>query len=447
MAAPSASTKKSARSAVGAPSQHTQSSRKGKRAWRKNIDIDPVEEGLEGLRAEERVTGSILQKQTDEQLFQIDVRGDDKIRKSLPRYSKAELTATKILAQRSAIPAVFSRPSASVKRNHKAGVKISPADKQRLLRMARRPQKGPLNAIMDPTEFGAGSAIIDVSNAVKNSGGYDAWVPVEEEDVRDGLETVKRAKIKKPDLGHPRDAIELPAIAEPHQGASYNPPASAHEALILKAYAVEHRRAQEADRLAAIRQRIASARRPAEEGDVVGVPAGMVVDEVGGDEDVDDAAAEVVIPTKLPARKTKQQHARAAKLRAEKQALAEKASKKRLLASIPAAKSLRSAAGKIQQAHEQARLARRLALRAKLRDGLAGQRLGKHKVPEIDVDVQIGEELSENLRSLKPEGNLFRDRFRSLQQRALIEPRVPVLPTRRKYRIKEYEKHAWKRFE
>ena len=50
------STKK-ASSSIGAPSQRTQSSRKGKRAWRKNVDLDEVEEGLEELRAEERVSG------------------------------------------------------------------------------------------------------------------------------------------------------------------------------------------------------------------------------------------------------------------------------------------------------------------------------------------------------------------------------------------------------
>jgi nucleolar protein 53 len=33
--------------------------------------------------------------------------------------------------------------------------------------------------------------------------------------------------------------------------------------------------------------------------------------------------------------------------------------------------------------------------------GLLGQRLGKHKVPEGKVDVQLGEELSESLRALK----------------------------------------------
>ena len=53
----STSNNKSSRSALGAPSQHNQSSRKGKKAWRKNVDIGEVEQGLEGLRQEERVTG------------------------------------------------------------------------------------------------------------------------------------------------------------------------------------------------------------------------------------------------------------------------------------------------------------------------------------------------------------------------------------------------------
>ena len=42
-----------------APAQRNQSSRKGKRAWRKNVDLDEVEEGLEELRAEERVSGYV----------------------------------------------------------------------------------------------------------------------------------------------------------------------------------------------------------------------------------------------------------------------------------------------------------------------------------------------------------------------------------------------------
>jgi nucleolar protein 53 len=56
----SQASKKVSTSAVGAPAQLNQSSRKNKRAWRKNVDINDVEEGLEGLRTEERVTGYVF---------------------------------------------------------------------------------------------------------------------------------------------------------------------------------------------------------------------------------------------------------------------------------------------------------------------------------------------------------------------------------------------------
>lgn len=42
---------------LGAPSTHSQPSRKGKKAWRKNIDITHEEEALEKAREDERVTG------------------------------------------------------------------------------------------------------------------------------------------------------------------------------------------------------------------------------------------------------------------------------------------------------------------------------------------------------------------------------------------------------
>jgi nucleolar protein 53 len=42
---------------LGLPSQLSQTSRKGKRAWRKNIDVSAIEEALESAREEERITG------------------------------------------------------------------------------------------------------------------------------------------------------------------------------------------------------------------------------------------------------------------------------------------------------------------------------------------------------------------------------------------------------
>ncbi|EEB95305.1 hypothetical protein MPER_05742, partial [Moniliophthora perniciosa FA553] len=51
------SKQKVTKSAIGAPSQRSQPSRKGKRTWRKNVDLDDVEEGLEEIRTQERVLG------------------------------------------------------------------------------------------------------------------------------------------------------------------------------------------------------------------------------------------------------------------------------------------------------------------------------------------------------------------------------------------------------
>lgn len=42
---------------IGAPATHGQSSRKGKKAWRKNVDITAEETALEQGREEERITG------------------------------------------------------------------------------------------------------------------------------------------------------------------------------------------------------------------------------------------------------------------------------------------------------------------------------------------------------------------------------------------------------
>lgn len=42
---------------LGRPSQKSQPSRKGKKAWRKNIDIDEIHEGLDKARDFEREFG------------------------------------------------------------------------------------------------------------------------------------------------------------------------------------------------------------------------------------------------------------------------------------------------------------------------------------------------------------------------------------------------------
>ena len=114
------------------------------------------------------------------------------VRHIAPKFSSSQLTSAKILAQRSAVPAVFSRPTASKKR--KAG-SLSRDEKERLLKIAKRPRRGPFGAIMDPSSMQSGEGIVELSEAVKKSGSYDAWEE-QEEQLEDGLETVARKPVK-----------------------------------------------------------------------------------------------------------------------------------------------------------------------------------------------------------------------------------------------------------
>ena len=80
----------------------------------------------------------------------------------------------------------------------------------------------------------------------------------------------------------------------------------------------------------------------------------------------------------------------------------ERTLRKRLHASVDTAKYLRKNADRTQASRARIAEGRREKREALLaRSGLAGQKLGKHVVREGEVDVQLGEELSESLRGLQ----------------------------------------------
>ena len=66
------------------------------------------------------------------------------------------------------------------------------------MRIAKKPRKGPFNSILDPSEYDAGSGVVELSQAVKQSGTYDPWAGNEdaEEELKDGLETVVKKPVK-----------------------------------------------------------------------------------------------------------------------------------------------------------------------------------------------------------------------------------------------------------
>ena len=71
------------------------------------------------------------------------------------------------------------------------------------------------------------------------------------------------------------------------------------------------------------------------------------------------------------------------------------------MASVFTAKSLRKTLEHSTASKEQLREEKRRIIREKLKQGLAGQKFGKHTVQKVRIDVQLGEDLADSLRGLK----------------------------------------------
>lgn len=75
---------------------------------------------------------------------------------------------------------------------------MSKEEKDRLLRIAKRPRKGPFNSVLDPSEYEAGHGVVELSKAVKESGSYDPWsADVEDNEVEEEImPKVKKVKVR-----------------------------------------------------------------------------------------------------------------------------------------------------------------------------------------------------------------------------------------------------------
>ena len=89
------------------------------------------------------------------------------------------------------------------------------------------------------------------------------------------------------------------------------------------------------------------------------------------------------------------------------------------------------------------RLDRQATIRKKPRSAPITKRLGKLRYNEPMRDFQLRSEIAPNLGRLVPEGNLLRDRYKSLQKRNIIEVRRRRI-FKRKYRLKAYLKNSHK---
>ncbi|KAE8220504.1 hypothetical protein CF319_g5980 [Tilletia indica] len=469
---------------LGKPSSTSQSSRKTKSSWRKNISLPP------SIDTPPSTAPPAPHTLSNAQLFTEDRSADRNSANAilgvgLHRKKKggAGLKSLEVLKNRSDVPAVPGRARTTG---------ISKATKNQLRRIAQRP-------VLGGQEDGGAAG---VKEAVKEAE-FDMWDQQQKEQSgqkgeEEWIEDPRRVQAKAPRTMtniNPSDPLtlarSLPALPTPHPGTSYNPTASDHASLLQLAYTSELSKEQKEREAAAFKTYLQKGRKEARDQALEAFPEedggkkrkrSSSFSKEGEQERVNQTLVKMMGMDSLPRaaegeeveeedegqeesdeedrvyeikRKTKAQRARA--LRAKEEALAAAARKQARLAkaelyTLPSLRKKYNAALRARtEAAQKIRAKREEQIR--LKGGLEGLRVGRNRVGEVSsrTEVQLEEDLAEGLRGVKTEGNLFRDRFQSFQARALAETGSNRYPVQKQGRTgkrgqKEFEIPSYRHF-
>ncbi|KAK2614485.1 hypothetical protein N8I77_001305 [Diaporthe amygdali] len=424
-----------------APQQHSQPSRKGKKAWRKNVDVTEVKKGLEDLN-DEIIQGGVVAEKDSSELFVLDTGGDSRNTKRVPKVKG--LKADEIIAARSVIPAVSSKKRPADKTTDG----ILPVKRQRTNYVTHK-ELTRIKKVAD----GHHESTVDVVDA-----SYDPWAvgtnpassSVAYQEENEWLPEPTRPKApptlaKKP-ISLSASGKNVPAIAKPAGGFSYNPAVTDYvnrlELEGEKALEAERKRLEE---LEADRKRQEAAARSAAEAEAAEARAELSEwDEDSAWEGIESDAEGVI--TKRPKRKTPAQRNKAKRRKLEEGLKKHQAAAKR---KEEQAKHIKEIAEAVEEKQRQLALSK-VEMSEDESEGddieLRRRQLGKFKLPEKDLELVLPDELQDSLRLLKPEGNLLKDRYRSLLVRGRLEARRKI-PFRKQAKVKFTEKWGHKDFD
>ncbi|CAG8974387.1 hypothetical protein HYALB_00010638 [Hymenoscyphus albidus] len=434
---------KGAALASKAPAQHKQPSRKGKKAWRKNVDVTEVQEGLEEVR-EQIIKGGVIVEKDSADLFMVDVDGDAAIPKKFIKAPKT-LKADEIIAQRSLVPAVSMRKRPVEKTTD--GI-IEPK-RQRTSYVSHK-ELARLRKIADGQR--------EEALAVVKEASFDPWDAArDEEEVKIDprftfLEKPKKKvapkSLKERPISLAASGKNIPAVKKPEGGFSYNPVYTDYEQRLMaegeKELEAENKRREmvEAEKL-----KLEASLKSAAEADAAEARADLSEwEEDSAWEGFESGAEDVRLNASRPERKTQVQRNKIKRRKeAERQAKME-ANIKKKNEEVANIKKITKALKEKEQARALAQLE---ANNSDSSDGddleLRRRKLGKIALPERDLELVLPDELQESLRLLKPEGNLLKDRYRNLLVRGKLESRRPISFSK-KPKVKATEKWTHKDF-
>ncbi|MCI4390674.1 hypothetical protein PGIGA_G00125350 [Pangasianodon gigas] len=414
-----------------------------KKNWNKYSDIQDVEEFLEDVRLQERATGGLIADKPDESLFFVDT-GE---KKSIPKPEAVKkgkrskpLRIDLILQPDSQVPApkdilAYQRPNAK-----KLRLMAEKAEKLAAMGMLSRREK--LLQLRKTAETHVKEKPLNSKDPGR--GFYDLW-SAGSPDSADPyyLEQTKKKLVKRPEKLNEKPSI-LPAVEVIAPGGSYNPDFLSHQTLLLEAHEAEVKKVKAEEKLE--RQLAINRMDIATEESVFNEQVEGLIEEDEGEEmketehTAEDSKDAAVGPTAQPEKKTERQRKRE---KAERIKELQKKAERKMLDSRQQLFQLRSIGADLKR-RELRTTTRQTKRKAKQEAQKAlPRRLGKLKFQGPDLEVQLSDELAGSLRTLKPEGSVLKDRFKSLQKRNLIEPRERA-KFKRKHKVKYVEKRAFR---
>lgn len=436
-------------SKMSAPASHKQPSRKGPKAWRKNIDLTQVQSGLENTR-DELLAGGIIAERDSADLFTTDVAGDAEVARK--QASRKLLKADEIISQRSAIPAIPKRkrkdevtvfegsgPSGKKRKN---GEYISYKDMRRLKMIADGGALG--------MQFAEGKA------------DHDPWgeaAPVQGE--KFSFLEPRKAKVAPKSLALAPNAITkngkaVANVRKPEAGKSYNPNVTDWTALYEREGAAAVEKEKERLRLEAeVEAREAAALEEAARVEEAEKEAFATDYESAWESEWDGIQSggeeKVVHTKKMQKRKTP---AERNKIKARKEREQKEKWEKKQKIRIEQEKHIKKIARELSEKDRAKRAGTLVANEdghsdSSSDDGteaaIVKRRFGKVAMPEAPLEVTLPEDLEDTLRRLKPEGNLLTDRYRNLLLNGKLEIRKPVGQRKQKqtYRTEKWSYKDW----
>jgi len=448
---------------VGAPKTN-KASKKNKKSWRKNVDMTAVNEHLEEQRFEERVGGSFAERPDDE-LFAIE-KDAPSVSKTLKRKEPKKLRCFANLEGLPGVPDPVPVRNITLKPEERE----NPIVKDMKLRKIKsgRIQKKHLDSKRDRENYVKSKEENkkDASTRRRTTFDFDLWGTSEEANANlpssewikaevitqaakgTGAFVPKISKLRKATTG-----TKLAAVEVPDAGASYNPNIEDHQSLLWKAAMVEIEKEKASQKLDRQTTMMFPSRgeAPTEKSVLQEMSEGIV--ELEGTKEVEDEEpncaaslneekASIDESTCIGVRKPKTRRQKRDKRKRlfEDQKKARERDVKLREIEVSRLKSIkRELKAKEDQAVENE------AKRKKaVDDKFSGpMKLSNYDYQPQDIEIKLSDELTGNLRNLKPEGSLLEDRFKSMQRRNIIEVREKQKTVRRLKR-KTFEKRSHK---